>query len=718
MKRPKASSLSRGLACHRGWQFHAGPHTLSLPPNSERTGPGDWGRRLARWTRRSATIVVLLGAVLGPLAGSGRAADEQAVIEKRLADSVRYLASDELEGRGLGTKGLELAADYIADQFTQIGLRTELFAKTSRQKFKVTTSAKLGPNNKLALVRPAAEGEDKDVRIELTLGDDYTPMSISGCGRFDLPLVFVGYGITGKAEGYDDYKGIDVAGKAVVILRHEPQQADPQSVFNGAKNSSHAPLRQKLSNAHDHNAAAVVFCTDQFEINKNLARARKQLKEAEDRLKAENVKFENAENPSPEETQNHRRQVEKLNRRVKRCADKVQAARDPVLSFHAGGRGGRNLPVVHCRRGVLDPIFCRVLQKDLAAMEREMDRGPTPDSKALGNWHVVGQVDIQHTEAETENVAAVLEGQGPQADETIVIGAHYDHLGLLGAGSSSPGRQAIHNGADDNASGVSVMIEVARSLASRPQKLNRRVLFLAFTAEERGLLGSSHYVRNPLFPVEKTVAMLNLDMVGRLRDDKLVIAGVGTAKRFDTLLERINRHYGFRLTKKSSGRGPSDHASFYARQVPVMHFFTGIHKDYHRPSDDFEKLNIAGMRRISELVTEIAVELANAGMRPQYVAAAPAAARSGGGRPSFGSIPDFGRSDSGYALSGVIGGGPAERAGLRAGDLVVKFGSDKIGNLDDFDAVLRKHKAGDRVGVVVRRGDQELTFEVTLDPPQ
>jgi len=618
MKRSNANSRSEGLICPPRWQDHTHSHAGPPPPMAKGSSRRARGRRFGRASRWCLALIVLLGVTLIAPVGPGWAADEEATVEQRLADSVRYLASDELEGRGIGTKGLDLAADYIAGQFAQIGLKTRLFAETPRQKFMVSTSAKLGPNNKLAFWCPS-QGGDRDVRIEFKLGDDFTPMSMSGCGSFDLPLVFVGYGITAEPEGYDDYAGVDVAGKAVVILRHEPQQADPQSVFNGTKDSAHAPFRRKLSNAHGHNVAAVVFCTDQFEIRKNLARLRKQLEKAQDRLEAENAQFKNVENPSSEKIESHRKRTDQLNRQDKLWADKVQAARDPVLAFHAGGHGtgGRDFPVFHLRRGALDAVVGKALKSDLAALEEQIDLGPTPHSRPLGNWRIVGQVDIQHTESETENVAAVLEGEGPLAHETIIIGAHYDHLGWGGAGSLSSKQKAIHNGADDNASGVGVMIEVARSLANRPQRLRRRVLFIAFAAEERGLLGSSHYVRNPLFPIENIVAMLNLDMVGRLREDKLAVAGVGTTGRFSELLDRVNRRYGFQLTKTPGGRGPSDHASFFARQVPVMHFFTGTHKDYHRPSDDFEKLNIPGMRRISGLVTEIAVELASAQRRPE-----------------------------------------------------------------------------------------------------
>jgi membrane-associated protease RseP (regulator of RpoE activity) len=303
-----------------------------------------------------------------------------------------------------------------------------------------------------------------------------------------------------------------------------------------------------------------------------------------------------------------------------------------------------------------------------------------------------------------------------------VIGAHYDHLGYGGEGSFVPHSEEIHNGADDNASGAAALIEVARLLTERPTKLGRRVVFIAFTGEERGLFGSAQYVNQPLYPLENTVAMLNMDMVGRLRDDKLIIQGVDTATEFGPIIDKLNESAGFKLTKQPGGNGPSDHASFYPRNIPVMHYFTDLHDDYHRPSDDTEKVNFVGLERVAQLVAQSAEAIAALDSRPTYVAIAPSNSgggpRRGGDRPYFGSIPDFAQAQPGYALSGVTKGSPAERSGLLAGDVIIKLGESKIGNLDDFDSALRKHQAGDKVPVVVRRGEQELTFEVELEKPR
>ncbi len=666
-------------------------------------------------------IIALVVPLLLAAAPMAAVAEDAATVENRLRTAVEYLSSDEREGRGVGTKGLDQAADFIANEFRELGLKTDLVDGGPFQTFSMTTGATQGEANTLMLVG-ASEKDGTPRRIELKLGEDYNPLAIGGSGTFDLPLVFVGYGITGKDENYNDYDGVDVKGKAVVILRHEPQQANPHSVFDGTSNSRHAPFRRKVSNAYEHGAAAVIFVNDEFDVRKNIDALRARWRAAVDDLAAENTKFKSIDEPSSDDWKRHEERVGQLAGDIQKYATQLAAAQDPLLPFEGAGSDdgeGRDFPVLTCRRAALDPVVQAALGKSLSQLETEIDKGPTPHSAALAGWRIEGQASVERQQAEVKNVIAVLEGAGPHADETIVIGAHYDHLGWGGAGSAAPGVKEIHNGADDNASGTTVLVEVARQLASRGKPLPRRIVFIAFTGEERGLIGSARYVRNPLFPLDSTVAMINLDMVGRLEDDKLIVHGTGTAEEFDALVDRLGNDAGFEITKKLGGFGPSDHSSFYGAQIPVLFFFTGSHKDYHRPSDDFDKLNIAGMRRVADLVTETAVTLAEADQRPQYIEVKERSTLGGGGdRPYFGSIPDFAQEAPGYALSGVTNGGPADRAGLRPGDNIIQFGDSKIGNLEDFDSALRKFKAGDKVPVVVQREGKEVKLEVTLDPPR
>ncbi len=643
-------------------------------------------------------------------------------IDLRLKTAIEYLAADERDGRGIGTEGIDEAADYIAEQFQSLGLRTDVFEGKPFQVFTMTTGATLGEPNTLSFVH-AGDGDEKHQAIELALDSDFTPMALGGSGPVDMPVAFVGYGISATDEGYDDYAEIDVEGKAVIVMRHEPQQDNPHSAFDGTRDSSYAPLTRKISNAYEHGAAAVIFCTDEHALLKSVKKRQKSWSSAIKKLADEHAEFVEIENPTLEQFRKHEQDVRRLTERINKFGEKVKRNLDPLMKFEYGGSAdtSRDIFVFHVHRQALDRVLKASLQTDLSTLEQRIDEGPTPQSHELPGWRIQGEVSIDRTDVEVKNVAAILEGEGPHANETIIIGAHYDHVGYGGPNSLAPGSTEVHNGADDNGSGTVVLLEVARALAARPEKLPRRIMFIAFTAEERGLIGSARYTRDPALPLEDTVAMLNMDMVGRLNEDgKLLLQGYDTATEFEPLLDRLNETYGFDIKKTSGGFGPSDHSSFYAKQIPVMHFFTGIHSDYHRPGDDVEKLNVEGMRRIGQMVADVAVALAEAEDRPTFVSTGgkSTGASRDGDRPYFGSIPDFGQEDPGYALSGVAKDSPAEKAGLQGGDAIIKLGDSRIGNLDDFDSALRKYEGGDTVEVVVKRDDEEVTLKVTLGPPR
>lgn len=633
-----------------------------------------------------------------------------------MSQSLEYLASEELEGRGLGTKGIDLAADYIAEQFRQMGLNVKAYNGTPFHEFKLTISTQLGPDdqNTLTLVNP--EGTEEKLKLK----DDYSPLALGGAGKFDAPLVFVGYGITAPKLGYDDYENIDVKDKVVIVLRHEPQQNNPHSAFNGTAESSHSAITRKISNAYEHGAAAVLLVTDEVEVKDKLDRAQKRLQRWIDELSKAHEEFGKITAPTRKQVDDYQQRVERLGKQIQEQAKGIARDFDSVPRFTRGGEGaeGRRIPVIHVRRAVIDPILKSSMGLSLSEVEKKMDTGPTPQSAELKGWKAQGQASIERVETDAKNVVAVLEGEGPRADETIVIGAHYDHLGRGQTGSLAPKSGDIHYGADDNGSGTAALLEIARQLSSRGKKLPRRIVFIAFTGEERGLLGSARYVRDPLFPLDKTIAMLNLDMVGRLKDNKLVIYGTGTAEEWDKLIDDLNEGYGFDITRHTDGYGRSDHASFYAKEIPVLHYFTGTHEDYHRPTDTADRINVEGMRRIVDFVIDTAVAVAEADERPTYREGQVSPQFRGGDRPYFGSIPDFSQDRPGYALTGVTKGGPAEKAGIKAGDIIIQLGESRIGNLEDFDSALRKFSAGDRVTVTVKRGDEEKKFEVTLEAPK
>ncbi len=583
--------------------------------------------------------------------------------EARLRADVSFLADDLREGRGVGTEGIDAAADYIATVFRELGLKPAPGADGYFQPFTIRGRPRLGEPVTLAVSLP----EEKTLKGELK--KDFSPLAVGGAGKVEgAGLVFAGYGITAKDErlnlDYDDYAGIDVKGKVVLILRREPQQDNAESPFAGKETTSYATFTSKAVNAAKHDAAAVLLVNDAA----------------------------------------------------------GSKGRDELLDFGATP-GGATIPFVMVTRAFADKILAAAGQPSLEEFEAQIDSDLTPRSRALEGVKVDAEVTIGRESIEAKNVIAVLEGEGPLADETIVIGAHYDHLGKGGPGSLAFGSQQIHNGADDNASGSAMVLEMARRLARRPEPLPRRIVFMTFSGEERGLLGSAHYVEHPLYPLDKTVAMINFDMVGRLNDDReLTVFGAGTSNGLEQLIESLATSQGLKPKMIVGTRGEfnqSDHASFYRKDIPVVFFFTGTHADYHRPSDDTDKINFDGMLRVADLAELLLLDLARRPERPNFNrlgggAPTVAGALRGGSGVYFGSRPSYGFNGEGVKLEGVSEGSPAEKAGLKGGDIIVKFGDLKVVDVESFMAALGSRKPGDEVEVVVLRDGKETTLKAKL----
>ena len=317
----------------------------------------------------------------------------------------------------------------------------------------------------------------------------------------------------------------------------------------------------------------------------------------------------------------------------------------------------------------------------------------------------------------SENVVAMIPGRDPAlAGEIVVVGAHFDHLGRSTAGALDPeARDAIRNGADDNASGTAAVLELARRFAARPAR--RSVVVVNFTAEELGLLGSQWFVEHSPVPLDSIVAMLNFDMVGRLRNDRLIVYGTGTARELPALLDSGNVEPKLRLNAVSDGFGPSDHSSFYAKGIPVLHFFTDLHEDYHRATDDVAKINAEGEARVVALAEHTARAIADrpARLTPLRMAAPQMSPAREGSNVYLGTIPDMASSDTpGLKLTGVRAGSPADKGGLAAGDVIVQFGGREVKDLYTYSDALYAHKPGEQVEVVYLRGGQRRTTTVTL----
>ncbi len=584
------------------------------------------------------------------------AADAASLIRgDAVLEDVKVLASDALEGRRSGTDGCHAAAEYLARRFEAIGLKPA-GDEGYLQRFEITVGVSLGTANRLRVEQGAAVHD-------YGAGEDFVPFSFAATTEATGPVVFAGYGITAPEAGYDDYRHLDVAGKIVLVLQHEPRERDEKPTLGDVKPSPHSQLRLKVGSAKERGALGVLVVTD----------------------------------PLGHEGEN-----------------------DDLLPLGRSG-GDAGIPVVHCRRAIVEE-WLRVLGKDLASVQRDLDEKLTGGGFDVSATATVA-CDVRRDRRATENVLGYLPGNDPSLGrEVLVIGAHYDHLGRGGEDSLSPSQAGeIHNGADDNASGTAALLGLAEAFATMRESVRRTILFAAFSGEEEGLLGSSHYVRHPRFPIADTVAMINMDMVGRLRNDALQIGGVGTSPTFEPLLKDLNEGFQFTLRLSPQGIGPSDHTSFYLQKLPVLFFFTGIHSDYHRPSDDAEKIEPAGIEKVARFAFLTAARVNAVSGRPAFTpVASPVGSmsaeegRSGYGPAYLGSIPDFAESSGGVLLQGVTDGSPAEKAGLKAGDRIVRFDGRSISSLEDYTAVLRRKRPGDIVELVVQRGGTEVTLRATL----
>ena len=380
------------------------------------------------------------------------------------------------------------------------------------------------------------------------------------------------------------------------------------------------------------------------------------------------------------------------------------------------GPENTGIMLVQVKNDVADR-WLRSAGKSLAEVQGQINHLGKPQSFDLPETlHVAMDVDIETTRATVNNVLAYLPGK---SDEYVIIGAHYDHLGRGNHDSLAPSQIGqIHPGADDNASGTAGVMELARTLAPLKGQLPRGILFASFAGEELGLLGSAHWVQSPTMPLDKAVAMLNMDMIGRIKDDKVYIGGVGTGSTLKSDVEQADANSGFKIEYSPGGYSASDHTSFVTKHIPVLFFFSGLHTDYHKPSDTWEKINAPSAAKLVDVVGKTALELASAQQRPTFIAVVedkPLAGAGGGYGPYFGSIPDFGQVENGVKFSDVKPGSPAQKAGLKAGDILVQFGDKPIKNLYDFTDALRRSKVGDVVDVTVMRDGQPVKASVKLE---
>jgi hypothetical protein len=556
-----------------------------------------------------------------------------------LLNHIKYLSSDSLKGRLTGSTGDSLAADYIKARFADYGLVP--LSGDGFQRFKVADKIIAGKNNSLSV-----DGKS------FVPDQDFTPVSFSENGTFDGEVVFAGYGFNINTDSlkWNDYQGIDVKNKWVMILRSDPEPDNQNSRY-----SSHSGDRNKAMIAKDLGASGVLLVSGQG--------------------------FDNSDT------------FDQLSKNA----------------FSVG------IPVFRIKRTVADAILQRTKQK-INELEKKINTYKKPVSFVTGT-RLAGKSEIITYLTNTRNVTMLLPGEDKELkNEFVVFGAHFDHLGLGGPGSSSRAvdTTGVHHGADDNASGVAMIIEIAGKFAGTKNSHGRSLVFVAFTGEEEGLFGSRHFTENPLIDLAKVNLMVNFDMVGRLKKTRdLQVGGVGTA---DSLKERVMAVADtgkLRLTFTEEGSGPSDHSAFYSKNIPVLYFTTGAHDDYHKPGDTWDKINYEGMVYIGDLAFRTSSGISNESGRLKFREAGP---KEDPNRPprrrgiTLGIMPDVtGSIKNGLRVEAVTPGRPAASGGIKKGDIIISMDEKPVNNIDDYMFRLSQLKKGQRITVgILRNGTKEV----------
>lgn len=593
-----------------------------------------------------------------------RIADSKSSTETNIRQHIEFLADDALEGRMTGSEGAKRAAEHIATHFEKLNLKPIDDEQNYFQTFEFTSGRRIiAEENRFHITRQMHGSEQV---MEFSVEQDFQPLSFSRNGVIEGEVVFVGYGLSVPGElgeGYDAYAGLDVQDKIVVALRYVPEAVEPE---RRQQLNRYAGLRYKAMQAREHGAKAFLVVAGPNSPNAG---------------KLIPLDFDST------------------------VADSgiVAASISNTVANTLFAPSGKDLKEIQSGLDVENPHF--------------VGQFPLPDVK------VKIVVSVEKVKKTDQNVVALLPPRKlTDNTEYIIVGAHYDHIGHgeIGSLARKGEEEQIHNGADDNASGTAVVLELAATFSAAyreyPDKFNKGIIFALWSGEELGLIGSTHFVNHPMVPLEKVGAYLNFDMVGRLRDNKLILQGVGSSSVWTKLIEKRNIPIGFNLTLQTDPYLPTDVTAFYPKEVPVLSFFTGGHEDYNRPTDDIETLNYEGLERISKLAGGIISDLITAAEKPEYVRVERSQSEEGNRdtlRAYLGTIPDYTTEGTGVKLSGVRAGGPADKAGLKGGDIIVEFGGQEITNIYDYTYALDAVKIDESVEVVVLRDGQQVKLTVT-----
>jgi Tol biopolymer transport system component len=629
------------------------PDAKKLCWTSGRTSDGKAQLFLADWNDDAARAALDASAKRSTSAKPGAAPTKI----DNLRSKVEWLADPAREGRMTGSAGAEAAAKWIADYFRQVGLQS--FNENFLSSFQFNAGERVLPEKTRLDI--AASSQSSRAKLD----QDFRPLPFSESGEVTNDVVFVGYGLVvpgDRGARYDSYAGLEVKDKIVLVLRYVPESVEPA---RRAQLNRYASPRYKAMLAREHGAKAMLLIT-----GPNSPHAGELIPLTND--------FTNA------------------------GSGIVAASINDKTANALLAPGGKNL---------------KTLQSALDTENPHAEGG-----FVLPKVKVSLACGVEHLKKTDANVVGLLPpASGSTNAEYIAVGAHYDHLGH--GGSSSLDRAGeeneIHPGADDNASGTAWVMELAAALAKEraedPEKFRRGIIFVCWSGEEIGLIGSAAFCEHPPVPLGKIVAYVNADMIGRMRENKLTLQGVGSSQAWRHLIEKRNIAAGFNLALQDDPYLPTDVTSFYTKNVPVLNFFTGAHEDYHRPTDTADKLDYQDLDRVTEFARHIITDLAASPDRPGLAKVEPSGQPFGGRetlRAYLGTIPDYTTEVKGVKLSGVRGGSPAEKGGLRGGDVIVEFAGQKITNIYDYTYALDAVKIGQPAKMVVERDGRRVIITV------
>ncbi len=593
------------------------------------------------------------------LAGSKKLVS--AISQADIRGQIDIIASDEFEGRDTASKGIEKARDHIINNIKSFGLMPADKGGTYRHPVSIKFGVEV-QKDKNELVLIGKDGKETKFKI----GKDYSPTSFTANNTLESEVVFGGYGLSvaGKpGVGYNSYADLNATGKMVLLLRYVPEKVEGKRRQELMRS---AALVRKATVARTQGAKGVII-----------------------------VGGPNSQN-----------------------SDKL------ISVNYVRGASSSGVVALSGNHKLANALLAVAGKGDLKKIQDGLDKeNPhTPVGFALPGIRLRITAAVKKVSRPDYNIVALLPpGLKTDNPEYVMIGAHYDHLGYndgsINPKGGNPGR--IHNGADDNGSGTVTLLELAAWLAEErkkdPKKFKRGIIFCWWTGEELGLLGSAQYAKDPLIPFKQVTAYINLDMVGRMKDNKLIVQGMGTSSVWKKLIEKRNVAAGFSLKLQSDPYQPTDITSIYPKGVPSIALFTGLHKDYHKPTDDPSTLNYEGMERVANFTGRLLMDLAGEMKRPDYLKVE--RGNKGGTRSEMraytGVIPDYGAEVKGLLINDVRAGGPAAKAGIKAGDVVVELDGKEIKNIYDYTAALNGIKIGKPTNVVVKRKDKKVELKIT-----